>query len=294
MSRRRSVLVQTVGTSLVSNVGDPRMVENFEGWVASQPPSDRELLMAERARLVAASLALRQDRLEDVAELLEGIRGRVRVLGAEVASLEALRAEGAYAALRSVLLLHSDTPEGLTAATVLQSLLGKRFGLLVERRRVVQLVDTRASTFKVVGLRNLVSELARVTQLQGAEQVVIDATGGFKAQIATAVAFGQAFGIPVLYLFERFPEIIEFPPLPFRVDLSLVEAHHDLLASGEVPEASLLARFGAPLSEANTAFAQFSICLAGPSERAGGVVWEVSPMGQLLLEVWRAHRASLA
>jgi len=288
MSGKRSVLLQTVGTSLLLNLGDPRILRDYEEWCQGQPECDRGVLAEHREQVVGASAALRQGRLAAVAELLGEIRGRVRVLGAEVASVEALRAEGAYAGLRAVVLLHSDTEEGAAAATVLQQLLASRFGLAVERRRIADLRDERPSTFKVAGLRNLVQVLARATREHGVKNVVIDATGGFKAQIATAVAFGQAFAIPVLYLFERFPEIIEFPPLPLRADLSLVQEHGDLLSLGEVPESVLVGRFGPSLSEANARFAQFAVCLAGPSEQSGERRWAVSPMGQLLLELWRA------
>ncbi len=290
MVARRSVLVQTAGTSLISNLGEPSLVADFERWVEGQPPAEHKLLTEHRPELVAAARALARRQFEEVAEQLAGIRGRVRVLGAETASLEALRGEGAYSGIRSVVLLHSDTPAGVAAAAVLQPLLARRFDLLVERRRVSDLVDTPASTFKVLGLRNLVQKLAEVVRQRGAADVVIDATGGFKAQIATAVTFGQAFGIPVLYLFERFAEIIEFPPLPVSVDVALATAHHDLLAAGAVSEASLVARFGAPLTEANARFAEFSICLAGPERGGEENVWAVSPMGQLLLELWRSHR----
>ncbi len=289
MPAGRSTLVQTVGTSLLTNLGDARILRDYDGWVATQPPADGAVLGECSEQVVAAARAVAEQRFERAGEALVEVGGRLRVLGAEVGSLEALRAEGAYATLREVILLHSDTDAGAAAARALQVLLGTRFQLAVERRRVAAMRDERPSQFKVAGLRNLVQELAKVTRARGARNVVIDATGGFKAQIATAVAFGQAFGIPVLYLFERFPEIIEFPPLPVTVDLALADAHHDLLEAGEVREDALLARFGAPLGEGNTAFAQFAVCLAGPEEQEDSRVWAVSPMGQLMLEVWRAH-----
>lgn len=291
MAKGRSTLVQTVGTSLLTNLSDARILENYETWVATQPSGDQHALREYRQAVEGAAAALQQHRLPDVAAHLGEVGGRLRVLGAEVASLDTLRGETAYAGLRSVVLLHSDTADGLAAATVLEALLPRRVGVAAERRRIESMHDARPSEFKVRGLRNLVHELARVTRARGADDVVIDATGGFKAQIATAVAFGQAFGIPVLYLFERFPEVIEFPPLPLCVDLALAERHRDLLEQGEIDEASLQERFGGPLSEANPGFSAFAICLSGPEERAGRRVWGVSPMGQLLLELWQTHRA---
>ena len=56
-----------------------------------------------------------------------------------------------------------------------------------------------------------------------ADFCAINATGGYKAQIAIAVLMGQALGIPVYYKHERFDAIIPFPPMPVSLDFSLWE-----------------------------------------------------------------------
>ena len=50
---------------------------------------------------------------------------------------------------------------------------------------------------------------------------IINATGGYKAQIAFALALGQGMNIPVYYQFERFPTVIKLPPLPLSLDYKL-------------------------------------------------------------------------
>jgi hypothetical protein len=50
------------------------------------------------------------------------------------------------------------------------------------------------------------------------EHCAINATGGYKAQIAIGVLLGQALGVPVYYKHERFSEIIAFPPMPIALD----------------------------------------------------------------------------
>src|SRR5262249_45873878 len=45
--------------------------------------------------------------------------------------------------------------------------------------------------------------------------------GGYKAQVAVAVLLGQALGIDVYYMHERFSEIIAFPPLPVALDFEV-------------------------------------------------------------------------
>ena len=51
--------------------------------------------------------------------------------------------------------------------------------------------------------------------------IAINATGGYKAQISFAGMIGQALGIPVYYLFEKFSKVIKLPPQPVALDLSL-------------------------------------------------------------------------
>ncbi len=88
----------------------------------------------------------------------------------------------------------------------------------VEFKAVEQLQDQRPKDFKVHGLRNLVRAIGSYIQrFGGADQIAIDATGGYKAQIAIALLIGQALNIPVYYKHERFPEIIDFPPMPISL-----------------------------------------------------------------------------
>jgi hypothetical protein len=67
----------------------------------------------------------------------------------------------------------------------------------------------------------------------GTENVAIDATGGYKAQIAIAVVIGQALNIPVYYKHERFSEIIDFPPMPVTLDYEILAEHADILTDFE-------------------------------------------------------------
>lgn len=59
-------------------------------------------------------------------------------------------------------------------------------------------------------------------------KVFIDATGGYKAQIAIAVMFGQALGVDVIYKHESFGNIIDFPPMPVSLDFHYFELYNDL------------------------------------------------------------------
>lgn len=289
MGNRRECVVATTGTSILTNIDEIRTAQGWAAWVERQPAGDREALNEDRSHVERACRFAARGAWEDVGSALAEVRGQPRLLGAEVGSFVALRAESAYVAVREMVLLHSDTSEGTAAALVLRALMAKRFGLIVEVRRIASLQDGNPSQFKVAGLRNLVRELAHQVARRGPKALVIDATGGYKAQVAMAVLFGQAYGIPVVYRFERFAEIIEFPPMPFTLDLDVVNRIHDLLELETIEAEQLEQRFGQPLTEANESFAAAQAMLRGTVDSTGRDVFAPSPFGQLALEVWR-HR----
>jgi hypothetical protein len=82
--------------------------------------------------------------------------------------------------------------------------------------------------FRNEGLRNLVRLIGEEARLKGSERIVINATGGYKAQISFAGMIGQALEIPVCYLFEGFSEVIELPPQPVSLDLTFWLDHVEL------------------------------------------------------------------
>ena len=93
----------------------------------------------------------------------------------------------------------------------------------VEIHCVEGLRDDDPNLFRTQGLRNLAKlfgERVRASR-QNFIPCAINATGGYKAQIAIAVLMGQALDIPVYYKHERFDAIIPFPPMPVALDFSL-------------------------------------------------------------------------
>jgi hypothetical protein len=57
--------------------------------------------------------------------------------------------------------------------------------------------------------------------------VLINATGGFKAEIAYATLVGLLFDVPVYYIHEAFRDIIEMPPTPISWDYSLLATYEE-------------------------------------------------------------------
>ncbi len=294
MSRIVTTAVATVGTSLLGNLRRLVRAASFESWLEEQPEGDRRELVAGRRALEEALAAANAGRFEDAGQALALLADSPRVLGAEASSLGALLANPRYQGVRRVVLLHSATADGSGAARAVRALLVARAGLLCDLVAVRELSHDRPDRFKVGGLRNLVSAVARVVREAGAEQVVLDATGGYKAQVAVVAVIGQAFGIPVVYRFEEFPDSIELPPLPVQVDDGMVADHLDLFMLDLAPRAVLEERCGGPLRDGNPAFARLRVCLEGPLTVDGEDVYGISPLGQLLYEHWQLRQEACA
>jgi len=85
------------------------------------------------------------------------------------------------------------------------------------------------SRFKMRGLRSLVATLIEQIRRERGQghTVLINATGGFKAEIAYATLVGLLFDVPVYYMHEAFREIIEMPPTPISWDYSLLANYEE-------------------------------------------------------------------
>lgn len=166
----------------------------------------------------------------------------LRLLGAEINSIEALIRKNYLTNERKrVVFLVSDTEDGQDIGKILKDYFASAkspIGFNISEIRVVQgLQDIRPIEFKRKGLANLVRVLGEEFRKSDSHYTAINATGGYKAQIAIAVAFGQVAKIPVYYKHERFDQIISFPKIPFSIDLSLVDDNLLLWAQLAEPEA---------------------------------------------------------
>lgn len=97
--------------------------------------------------------------------------------------------------------------------------------------RVIEVPDLTytESRFKMRGLQSLVATL--IDQIHGEKaqgrQVLINATGGFKAEIAYATLVGLLFDVSVYYIHEAFHDIIAMPPTPISWDYSLLADYEE-------------------------------------------------------------------
>lgn len=168
---------------------------------------------------VALAQAYAAENWPEIAAQLRQIAPTERLCGAEINSVADLLTHE-YTEKSRLHLLFSDTVDGENIAAVLAAYFTVD-GWQVQTHRVEALSDQDPKTFRTRGLRNLAKILGERVREAGAEYCAINATGGYKAQIAIAVLMGQALGIPVYYKHERFDAIIPFPPMPVALDFSL-------------------------------------------------------------------------
>jgi putative CRISPR-associated protein (TIGR02619 family) len=156
-----------------------------------------------------------------VALALTRIPASERVCGAEINSVASMIQRGHSPPDCGLLLFHSATQDGHAVSLILEQYYKAQGHSPVERIEVPDLQDEDAKRFRTHGLRNLVRKLCGTIRERSASACAINATGGYKAQIAVAVLVGQALGVPVYYKHEMFSEIIAFPPLPVSFDYEI-------------------------------------------------------------------------
>jgi len=147
-----------------------------------------------------------------------------RLCGAEINTIEEVRKKKSIQ-LENIFFLVSDTEDGRSTGRVLKHYFENRQDLnlnQIDFEVVDDLDDKDPKKFRTVGLKNLVRKIGAYINRIGTQNIAIDATGGYKAQIAVALLIGQALDIPVFYKHERFTEIIDFPPLPVMMDYDIL------------------------------------------------------------------------
>jgi len=218
---KATTLICTIGTSLIypNLSGLPKSIEDYEGWLKRQPKEDQQYLSWE----FVSSLRTAFDKVGEektIAGLLNTIPAIVRLCGAEINSVADIIHHEYAASNCNLFFCYSATPDGERISKILDFYYQDK-GLSATSLKINDLQDQNPKLFRTKGLRNLAKEVSRIIREYGATQCAINATGGYKAQIAIAVLMGQALGVPVYYKHERFSEIIPFPPMPISLDFGL-------------------------------------------------------------------------
>lgn len=185
--------------------------------------------------------------------------------------------------LENLIFLISDTPSGQMSGTLLKNYFEFRTDLHLRNvisDTIEKLQPENPQDFKRDGLRNLVRKITEYSQkFGGSGEVAINATGGYKAQIALSAIIGQVLNLPVFYKYENFPEIINFPPLPISLDYQLIAQNAPLLTDLERGKSFTLSEFE-KLDEKIRFFLD-------EVEVDGDILFALNPIGQIYLSAFR-------
>ncbi|MBF0201028.1 MAG: putative CRISPR-associated protein [Desulfamplus sp.] len=260
----RDILVSTVGTSLIGNIG------RDGDAVLKNPLASRNA--------------------KDLALALCGIDHAHRICGAEINSVAGIISQNLLDQRHMHIILTSDTEDGRFVGQVLSQYYSSRHNgqsrfSHAKVESVTGLTPEDTSRFKHEGLKNLVRNIASAVRDYGAGRIMINATGGYKAQISFAGMIGQALEIPVAYMFEGFNEVITLPPQPVSFDFGFWLTHYDIFCE---LEAVMEKKRPWPLPDQ-----RFEVLVTSISE--GDVhLYELTPAGLLFHETFRSRFASRA
>ncbi len=275
MKVRASQVLCTVGTSLFfPNLARLPDSDGYDQWLGLQPTAERGRLS--RDLVSQLKVAYGEQDWTRLGKLMGELPAETRLLGAEINSVHELIQGGHIEPKARLFFLHSDTRDGRNVAQVLLAYYDGN----AEPIQVDGLDDQDPERFRTQGLRSLAKELGKIIRDQAAANCAINATGGYKAQIAIAVVVGQVTGVPVYYKHERFSAIISLPPLPISFDLSewfRSSAFLYALTKGDLPTSI----FDADLLTAKTE------SLVDRVDIDGEEYLTVSPLGQIFHDTFR-------
>jgi putative CRISPR-associated protein (TIGR02619 family) len=271
-------LICTIGTSLIyPNLANlPNNEETYAKWLEKQPQEDQENLSLNLVLDLQASFQAND--FESVALALGQLSGTTRLCGAEINSITDLIDKEYCQPNCELFLCYSQTPDGEKIKTIL-NFYYKGKGYQVKLKEIEGLQDANPKLFRTKGLRNLAKTVSGIVQEKNSQFCAINATGGYKAQIAIAVLIGQALEVPVYYKHERFSEIIAFPPMPIALDFNLWLEKSGILS---VLEREEVIEWNSDLDE------DWNEQMETLIERDGQEIW-LSPTGQIFHETFKGR-----
>lgn len=227
-------LAVTVGTSMFSNLERIDLQKNphLNAICELYGKLENKTTEPEKFRII-----------QDLANHFLSMEPDERLLGAEITSVYSMIQKNFLSKDRErIFFFVSDTQKGKDMGDILKhyfqddscKIKFKECNVVV----IEKLQDEKPLDFKVHGLSYLVRELGKVYSQWQYCDLGINATGGYKAQIAIAVAFGQVMQIPVFYKHELFDQIISFPRVPFTINLNLIENNLKFWADIAEPSAA--------------------------------------------------------
>ena len=212
-------LISTVGTSLLSNL---RLLTP-EGTLGH----NKDIVTTPENAVVLKQLYEQKNWGQLVARLRSEFQPSDKILGAEINTITELIARENVTRDATLHFCVSDTPDGESVGEILCAYY-KKAGTNAHPVKINGLQSNKPEDFSKVGLRTLVVEICAITRKAGGSSfVALNATGGYKAQIALAAVIGQTLGLPVYYKHEQFPFITALAPMPITFDYDLIAERAD-------------------------------------------------------------------
>ncbi len=188
----KTAIITTVGTSLLTNMkkqGTSGSMDSLVGLCEKHP----------------YSASAETNSLSRIAEKRGGFRAGMR---------------------NSIIyLVHSGIKGADVCARVIRDWLDDQ-SVKAELVKVDGLDPEKADVFQKTGLMNFIDSVCDIVEDHGTN-ALINATGGFKAQISMATVLGVLYKIPIYYMFEGFDDVVEMPQLPITFDAELMKRSYE-------------------------------------------------------------------
>jgi putative CRISPR-associated protein (TIGR02619 family) len=149
-----------------------------------------------------------------------------QILSAEIHSLSRMGVTGAD----QVVLFSSETLDGEACTKAVARYLERQIPDLVCSVEVVGGLQVHdAQRFRSQGVLNFVKKALAWIDNYGADQCVLNPTGGFKSLVPYTVLIGMIKGVSARYIFEQSSELIELPNMPVDFTRERIEPFRELL-----------------------------------------------------------------
>ena len=220
-----------------------------------------------------------------------------RDFGAEINSLASILSQSVLSSRDYLYFLTSDTEEGKRIGTALKLFFERSEHMRFREvfvTSITDLDDSRPEDFQNKGLRNLVKIIAEIYK-HHMDNLLINATGGYKAQIALSLAFGMGVKIPVYYRFETFNGVIKLPPMPLSLDVELWLENKGLLDTLEmnpvINEKDLEKEYDYRINFSSLP-AEIKLLIDREQDSVGHML-SLSPMGEVFVQACRLSLGKL-
>ncbi|MCL0062754.1 putative CRISPR-associated protein [Peptococcaceae bacterium] len=225
---KTKIIISTVGTSILAG---------FDGYLKDKNSEQTKEIYKE-----ARKRKIDKDDEENLFNLAKEYYYEERMgkldensyhnLSAEINALLKIGKEDAYVSEDKLYFLVSDTTEGEICGKLVKKFCEKYFE--AKKTEVITIKGLQvydAKKFETEAINNFVDEVININGKydKSAYNVILNATGGYKAVIPYSTLLGTVFGLPVYYIFERSNQLIKLPNAPISFDTKLLEALGELI-----------------------------------------------------------------